>query len=125
MDDERIWTFERELWIGGEDIYRQRVSEHCLMALPAEPYLFDGEEAVRAVAATPRWETVEFEDGRVERPEEGLIVIAYRVAAERGDKSYRALCSSTLRRRGHEDWEVVQHQQTPIGVELADPAGAA
>jgi hypothetical protein len=48
----------------------------------------------------------------VSRPEEGLIVIAYEARASRGDEHYRAFCTSTYRRRGHEDWEVVQHQQT-------------
>jgi trehalose-6-phosphate synthase len=73
------------------------------------------------VADTPRWESAEFRDTRVSRPQEGLIVIAYRVAARRGEQSYHALCTSTLRRLAHEEWDVVQHQQTPLGVIVADP----
>ncbi|MGB7408748.1 MAG: hypothetical protein WA908_09590, partial [Pontixanthobacter sp.] len=63
---------------------------------------------------------------RVERPEEGLIVIAYRAQAKRGQgdstESYDALCTSTLRRIGEEDWEVVQHQQTPLDTKVAKPS---
>jgi hypothetical protein len=121
VDDGRIWEFERELWIGGAEVYRAKVSEHCLMALPAAPFLFDGEGAIAAVEDTPRWERVEFVDMQVERPQEGLIVIAYRAKATRQDQSYHALCTSTLLRHGHEDWRVVQHQQTPLGVTVADP----
>ena len=123
MNDERIWDFERELWTGPADAYDRKVSDKVVMALPATPYLFDAEAARAAVKDTPRWEEVEFVDTAVERPEEGLIAIAYRVKARRGDEEYHALCTSTLRRVGEEDWEVVQHQQTPLGVEVAEPEG--
>lgn len=121
MEDERIWKYEKQLWTGGDEVYEQRVSSDCLMALPAEPYLFAGEDATRAVQDTPKWEEVEFAETRVSRPQEGLIVIAYRVKASRGEKSYHALCTSTLRRLAHEEWDVVQHQQTPLGVIVSEP----
>ena len=121
MNDERIWQSERELWLGGAEVYRQKVDANCLMALPAAPFLFDGEAAIAAVEDTPRWEQVEFVETRVERPQEGLIVIAYRARASRAGQAYHALCTSMLLRHGHEDWTVVQHQQTPLGVAVADP----
>ncbi len=121
MDDERIWDFERGLWQGGEDVYRARLDEACLMALPEQPFVFDSAAAFEAVSHTPRWDEVEFSDQRVSRPEEGLIVIAYRASASSGDKHYHALCSSTLRRLAHEDWRIVQHQQTPFATNIADP----
>ena len=121
MEDKRIWEFERELWLGGGDVYRKNVAEDCVMALPAEPFLYDHEAAIEAVEKTPRWNEVEFADRRVTRPEEGLIVIGYRAKAKGDDKTYHALCTSTLRRLGHDDWVVVQHQQTPFGVEVKDP----
>ena len=124
MDDERIWKFEQELWTGGDDVYHQRVSADCVMALPTEPYVFAGEQATKAVQDTPKWDKAEFLDTKVSRPQEGLIVIAYRVQATRGDKAYHALCTSTLRWLSHEHWDVVQHQQTPLGVIVADPAEA-
>lgn len=121
MEDRRIWESEQELWMGGAEVYRSRVSGNCLMALPAAPFLFDGEAAIAAVEHSPRWDQVELIDRWVERPQEGLIVIAYRAKASRPGHSYHALCTSTLLRQGHEEWAVVQHQQTPIGVAVADP----
>lgn len=122
MEDERIWKYERDLWIGEGAVYRERVSDKGLMALPSEPYLFAGEQAQHAVENTPKWDEVAFSETKVSRPQEGLIVIAYRVEARTGDKSYHAVCTSTLRRLSHEEWDVVQHQQTPLGVLIADPA---
>ena len=122
MDDDRVREFERELWVGGPEVYEAKVARDCLMALPAEPFLFSGEQAVAAVKNTPRWDDVEFTDSRIERPAEGLIVFAYRAKAKRsGATAYHALCSSTLQRLAHEEWVVIQHQQTPLGVLVANP----
>jgi hypothetical protein len=50
----------------------------------------------------------------VTRPQEGLICVAYKVEASSGDgPGYTAYCTSVYRRLGHDDWKVVQHQQTP------------
>lgn len=121
MDDSRIWEFEQELWTGPADAYDRKVSDQVIMALPSDPWLFDGPQARAAVKDTPRWDEAIFSDTRVERPHEGLICIAYRMEARQGEKRYHALCTSTLLRRGHEDWVVVQHQQTPLGVPVAEP----
>ncbi|TCD06486.1 DUF4440 domain-containing protein [Erythrobacteraceae bacterium CFH 75059] len=121
MDDSRIWEFEQELWTGPAEAYDRKVSDAVVMALPHDPWLLDGAQAREAVKATPRWDEAEFLDRRVERPQEGLIVIAYRVRAKKGERSYHALCTSTLRRLEHEVWDVVQHQQTPLGVQIAEP----
>lgn len=119
MDDERIREFERDLWIGGGNVYRERVAPECVMVVPAQPFLLKGEAAIQAVEDTPRWTDVEFGDFEIERPQEGMIVIGYRVDARRGEERYRAFCTSTYQRLGHEDWQVVQHQQTP---EIVAPA---
>ncbi len=130
MDDARIWAFEEELWTGGAEVYQRKVDPACLMALPAEPFLFDGEAAIRAVSNTPRWESAEFTERHVSRPQQGLIVITYRISARRGTETYRAICSSTLRLNdgqdaadadGHDSrWTVIQHQQTPQGLAVSD-----
>jgi hypothetical protein len=55
------------------------------------------------------------------RPQEGLIAIAYKAEASReGATGYTAYCTTTMRRLEHEEWRVVQHQQT-----LAPVAGGA
>ncbi len=117
MDDARIWDFEESLWTGDADHYRALIDDHCLMVLPSEPHVVTGAQAIAAVAATPRWSRVDLSDRQVMRPEEGLIVIAYHARASNAgadeDKVYEAYCTTTIRRRAHEDWVVVQHSQLP------------
>ena len=113
MDDARIWSFEESLWLGDADHYRELIDEECVMVLPAEPHVFKAREAIEAVASTPRWSEAELSERQVMRPEEGLIVIAYRARASREGETYEAYCTTTMRRRGHEDWLVVQHSQLP------------
>ena len=120
MNDERLWEFERQLWVGPSEVYDEKVAEDVVMALPAQPFLFDRDAATKAVKDTPRWDSVEFAETRVERHEEGLIVIAYRAHAKRDEQKYDAVCTSTLLRLGHENWVVIQHQQTPLGIEVSD-----
>ncbi|HEX8224653.1 MAG TPA: DUF4440 domain-containing protein [Allosphingosinicella sp.] len=123
MDDDRVREFETALWIGGEEVYRRSIDPDCLMVVPAAPFLLSGSEAIEAVAKTPRWETVEFDDLRIGRPQEGLIVLAYRVRASRGGEAYSACCTSTYRRVEHEHWQVVQHQQSLVPTAVAKVAG--
>lgn len=112
MDDQRVADFERELWTGGEDVYRRSIADDCLMVLPEAPFVMTGEQAIEAVSKTPRWSEVELNDLQVSRPQEGLIVIAYKAAARRGEQNYEAYCTSTYRRLGDDDWRIIQHQQT-------------
>jgi len=119
MDDERIWAFEESLWTASPDHYRESIDDACLMVLPALPFVFTGAQSIEAVSNTPRWERVEFSQRQVARPQEGLIVIAYRADARRGAQSYTAYCTSVYRHladatgeRTEDRWQVVQHQQT-------------
>jgi len=113
MNDERVWNFETSLWTEGPDNYREKVDEAVLMVLPTPPFVFEGGQAIEAVASTPVWETAELTERRVSRPEENHIVVAYKVEASRDGETYTAWCTSTYRRLEHEVWRVVQHQQTP------------
>ena len=112
MDDARVWDFERSLWVGDAERYEALIEPDCLMVLPEKPHVLTGEEAIEAVKRTPRWSEVTFSKQQVARPQEGLIVLAYEVAAKRADEGYTAYCTTTLRRLEHENWQVVQHQQT-------------
>lgn len=114
MDDARVWGSEEGLWTADPEHYRAVVDDDCLMVLPDKPYVFDGEAAVAEVSRTPRWDDVAFQDQKVSRPQDGLIVIAYRVDASRGEDRYAAHCTTTYRRLAHDDWRVVQHQQSPV-----------
>lgn len=114
MDDDRIWTFEESLWTASPEHYAESIDDECLMVLPMPPFVFTGQQSIDAVTATPRWSQVSLTDRQVARPQEGLIVIAYRAeASKEGGSAYVAHCTSTYRRLSHEEWRVVQHQQTP------------
>jgi len=113
VEDDRIWAFEESLWTADAEHYRESIDDACLMVLPAPPYVMSGEQSIEAVIDTPRWSRVELSERQVARPQEGLIVIAYKARAERdGTAPYEAYCTSTYRRLAHEEWRVVQHQQT-------------
>ena len=114
MDDDRVWNFEESLWRASDERYHERVDPECIMALSHAPHLFSGEAATEAVTGTPEWDEVTFSDQSISRPEEGMIVIGYRVTAARGDTRFRAACTSVYRRRGNEDWTVVQHAQVAL-----------
>jgi hypothetical protein len=113
MEDTRVWAFEKSLWDADPDHYQNRLDEQIVMILPRPPFVFLGQAAKDAVKATPQWEEIDLSDRTVSRPQEGLIVVAYTVRCRQGEERYEAHCTSTLRMRGHDDWLVVQHQQTP------------
>ena len=114
MDDDRVWAFEKDLWLGNGDVYRKGIDPEARMALPAPPFIFAGENAIEAVEATPRWSNVAFEDGTISRPQYGLIVVAYAAHAQQdGHDAYVAHCTTTYRLTEDHAWQVIQHQQTP------------
>ena len=113
MDDERVWAFERDLWIGDAALYEKAIDDECLMVLPAPPFIATGAQAIEAVKSTPRWTEVNFSDQRISRPQEGLLVAAYAVRVSKAEESFEAHCTTTYRRLAHEECRVVQHQQTP------------
>lgn len=39
MDDNRVWDFERSLWTGNANHYRELIDEECLMVVPAPPFV--------------------------------------------------------------------------------------
>ena len=117
MDDDRVWNFEESLWRASDERYHERVDPDCIMALSHAPHLFAGQDAIEAVSHTPAWDTVTFDSKSVSRPEEGMIVVGYKVRAEKGETCFTAACTSVYRRKGHEDWTVVQHAQVALGGE--------
>ena len=114
MDDDRVWSMEEGLWRATDEAYRELVDPDCVMALGHAPHLFAGDAAIEAVRGTPEWDEVVLSGRSVSRPEEGLIVLGYRVRAEKGGTLFTAACTSVYRRKGHEkNWSVVQHAQVP------------
>ena len=82
------------------------------MVLPEHPFVLTGTQAIEAVADTRRWTGVTFSEQLIMRPQDGLIPIAYKASRD-GSEGYTAHCTTTMRRIAHEEWRVVQHQQTP------------
>ena len=115
MEDARVWAFEESLWRATSEHYHDSIHEQGLMVVPEPPYILEGGQAADLVSGTPRWDEVKFSEQHVTRPHEGLIVIAYQMDANKADVSpYKAHCTSVYLRLGHDDWKVVQHQQTPV-----------
>jgi hypothetical protein len=119
MDDARIWSFEESLWTASGEHYAESIDDQCLMVLPAPPFIFTGEQSIAAVSQTPRWSEVALTERQVMRPQEGMIVIAYKAEASEGERTYTAYCTSVYRHlpdatgaRTEDRWQVVQHQQT-------------
>ncbi|GGB64246.1 DUF4440 domain-containing protein [Blastomonas aquatica] len=112
MEDARVWEFEESLWTGDPDTYEALIDPECLMVLPEHDYVFTGAQAIKAVQKTPRWAEVKFSEQQVSRPQQGLIILAYKAEASRSDESYLAYCTTTIRRLEHDEWRVLQHQQT-------------
>jgi hypothetical protein len=113
MDDKRVWSFEERLWTADAALYHEVIDDDCLMVVPAEPFVLSRRQAIEVVSNTPRWATAELSQQQVMRPQEGIIVVAYKVLARKaGGENYEAYCTSTYRRLAHEKWRVIQHQQT-------------
>lgn len=112
MEDERVWEFERSLWTGDPEQYEALIDRECLMVLPEHPFVFTGEQAIAAVQDTPRWSDLTFSEQQIARPQTGLMVLAYKAEARGSEKSYTAYCTTTIRRLEHDEWRVLQHQQT-------------
>jgi hypothetical protein len=111
--------FEESLWRASGEPYHERIDPECITALSHASQIFGGRDAVDAVTGTPEWDEVSFTDRTISRPEEGLIVVGYRVNAEKAGTSFTAVCTSVYRHRAHEDWTVVQHAQVAIRPEQA------
>ena len=114
MEDERVWHHERQLWTGSVEDFARAIDETSLMVIPAPPFVLAGDEIVQALAKGTRFSKLGIAHGRITRPQEGLILVAYKAAADgHGEPQYLALCTTSWRRIAHDDWLIVQHQQTP------------
>ena len=113
MTDDRVWEFEESLWTGSAEHCQELLDSDCLMVLPEPPFVMAGPQAVAAVSDTPRWVRVVTSQRHVKRPQDGLIVVGYKVEAFKNEgKAYEAYCTSTYRQLEHRVWRVTQHQQT-------------
>jgi uncharacterized protein DUF4440 len=107
-----LWQIEKEFWLGGADVYRQRLADEALMVFPG--MVLTKPQTVDAIAAGPRWTSVEFSDQRLMRLAQDGVALIYRASGSRdGDAApYSALVSSVYVRRNGE-WRLALHQQSP------------
>jgi hypothetical protein len=114
MTDAEFWETERQLWLGGPEVFRRWIARECLMVFPEPVGILTGPAVIESIAPAPRWERVEFAGGALRRSGTEATVLAYRAEAVRpGGAPQRALCSSTYVRQAGA-WWMVQHQQTPV-----------
>jgi len=113
MTDAEFWQIERDLWLGGVEVFRRWVARECLMVFPPPVGVLTGPTVIDSIAPAPRWESVAFAETALRRFGTGAAVLAYRVDAGRpGGGPYRAYCSTTYVQQAG-DWWLMQHQQTP------------
>ena len=86
MDDNRVWSFEEQLWTADVALYREVIDDNCLMVVPAEPFVLAREEVIDAVTSTPRWSSVDLSQRKIIRPQEGIIVVAYKAEVPKGNR---------------------------------------
>jgi Domain of unknown function (DUF4440) len=113
MTDAEFWQIERDLWLGGADVFRRWVARESLMVFPAPVGILTGPTVVDSIASTPRWESVTFTETVLRRLGSDAVVLAYGVDALRpGGAPFHAFCSSCYVQQAG-DWWLMQHQQTP------------
>ena len=113
MTDAEFWQIERELWLGGPEVFRRWVARECLMVFPDPVGILSGQTVIDSIAPAPRWEAVALSGTALHRLGADVAVLAYRIDAARpSGPPYLASCSTTYVRQAG-DWWLMQHQQTP------------
>ncbi len=111
--DETLWDMEERFWTQGADNARTMSAKNAVFVFPYPVGILSGSAVWREADVAQRWRSVDMSD-RYISVEEAVAVLAYRVAAERGDEPvYTALCTSTYL-RDEDRWLRLTHQQSAI-----------
>lgn len=110
---EELVGIERELAAGEGDAYRRHLADPAVVIVPGD--VLDREDTIAAMDASPGWNEFTIDEERLVRPAVDAAVLTYRFRGRRGEIKYEAVLSSTYGRRADGSWELVLHQQTPIG----------
>lgn len=125
MSAQTLWSLEERFWTEAPERLANSLSPQCVMAFAAPVGILAGAAVLDSLRQGPRWRTVQLSERCTGAPDPRTCVLAYRVQAEReGEPTYRAYCTSTYRRR-HDQWQLVQHQHTPIAPPDDGPAAGA
>lgn len=111
--DGALWDLEERFWTQGADSARTLSAKNAVFVFPYPAGILQGDALWREPEVAQRWRSVVMSKRHLSR-EAGIAVLAYRVAAERGDQPiYQALCTSTYL-KDDAKWLRLTHQQTPL-----------
>lgn len=108
--DAILWPLERDFWLGGADVYRERLTDEALMVFPG--LVLTRAETIDAIASGPRWTSVSLDDRRVVPLTADAVALVYRASGSRDGATYSAEVSSVYVRRDGA-WKLALHQQSP------------
>ena len=112
-EEDDIWALEERFWAEGADSARQMTAKDAVFVFPYPQGILDGNAPWQENRVAQRWRSIRMSE-RYFKKEKNVVVLAYRVSAERSDTPlYEALCSSTYI-MDDEKWLRLAHQQTPV-----------
>ena len=114
MTDDEFWQVEDGFWTRGRDHYERWFSPHCVAGFPKPAGIMEGNGFVADLPEAGGWHGVEMSERVVSRPTSNVTVLAYLGLGRRDAETYRCICTSTYV-LVDETWQMVQHQQTPVG----------
>ena len=114
MTDDEFWEIERGFWLQGRAHYERWFSSDCVAGFPMPTGIMAGNGFVSSLPDDGSWKEVEMGDRTLSRPRTGVVVLGYVGAGQRGEETYRCVCTSTYL-EGGSGWRMIQHQQTPAG----------
>jgi hypothetical protein len=110
--DATLWDMEERFWTEGADSARQMTAKNAVFVFPNPTGILQGDTLWREAEVAQRWRSVDMSEQHFSRID-NVAVLAYHVAAERGDlPTFDALCSSTYV-KDNNTWLRLTHQQTP------------
>jgi hypothetical protein len=116
MDAAALLRLEETFWraAGDRERYAANLAADALHVFP-ELGVMAREAVLEGVAGAPAWDAFTIDLPRVVAIGEDAAALVYTARATRpGRPPYRAAVTSVYRREGP-DWQLVLHQQTPIG----------
>jgi ketosteroid isomerase-like protein len=102
---------EKQLASGDGATYRRVLTEDALVVVPG--MVLDTEACVRAMDASPGWDTVSFTDPHLVPVGDGAAAVVYTFDGVRSGTRYRAVLTSTYVLRDGVP-RLALHQQTPV-----------
>jgi len=103
-------TIEADLALGRGAEYERALHDDAVVVVPGA--VLSKAECVRAMDASPGWDTVDLGEPRLVGSRTTATVV-YPFVGMRGRTTYRAILSSTYTRDEDGRWRLLLHQQTP------------